>query len=133
MSNSNVRWEPIDYLINDSLLEVQADALAVTVGYDNVALATFAWPENGQYAVCRAVPVEQPQPDWSQAPEWAMWWTVNPTGLVNWSRDEPFASTTGYGHWAVPPPTRWHIQGVIEIPIGIDWRLCKERRPEVRD
>lgn len=46
-------YVPVDYLINDSLEEIYADEIAITIGYDNTAMATFAWPEKGKYAVCR--------------------------------------------------------------------------------
>jgi hypothetical protein len=46
-------WEPIDYLINDSLVELYADEMAITIGWDDTAHATMAWPEEGMYAVCR--------------------------------------------------------------------------------
>lgn len=51
-------WQPIDYLINDQLEEIHVDEIAVTIGYDDTAMATFAWPEEGQYAVCRLYPAQ---------------------------------------------------------------------------
>lgn len=73
------------------------------------------------------------QPDWSKAPEWAQWWTVNPTGLVSWSETEPVPTSVGFGHWDVRiSGARWEVKGVIDIPLGIDWRTLKQRRPHAQ-
>lgn len=32
---------------------------------------------------------DAPAPDWSQAPEWAGWWTRNADGSVYWHENEP--------------------------------------------
>ena len=58
MSNSTMRWQQVDHLINDNLTELQADNIAVSIGYDKTAHAIFLWPDDGKYAVCRAVPVD---------------------------------------------------------------------------
>ena len=34
-------------------------------------------------------PKEWPGPDWSQAPEWAMWWAMDKTSLAHWYRIAP--------------------------------------------
>ena len=71
------RWQPIDHLINDNLTELQADNIAVTIGHGDTALATFAWPDDGQYAVCRAVPVDAPRP--LEMPDSPGWWAYRDT------------------------------------------------------
>lgn len=65
-----------------------------------------------------------PRADWSQAPGDAEWWACNSAGDSWWSTEEP----TLFG-------SIWQQNGtfsfchIIEIPLGIDWRLLKEPRP----
>ena len=54
-------------------------------------------------------------PDWSEAPEWAQWYSIYSDGYATWSGD-------GVGKLA----------GLVELPLGIDYRLCKWQRPEVQ-
>lgn len=69
---------------------------------------------------------QAPEPDWSQSPSRAEWWSVYPSGLANWSVAEPKLAKRG----------GWHIEGVswtageIDIPIEVDWRILKQRRPQ---
>ena len=65
-------------------------------------------------------------PDWSQAPDDAQWFVIEPTGDCYWHEAEP-----------TPVGLSWEsgtadFAGfVFVIPLGVDWRLCKWQRPEV--
>lgn len=71
-----------------------------------------------------------PQPDWSQAPEWAQWWTIDADGEISYWQDEPALE-----RWTA----MWYIEGevwapdeekFVDLPIGLDWRVLKvKRRP----
>lgn len=45
------RWEAAIYHLNNGDMSISVDDLALTIGRDNTALATFVWPQEGQYAV----------------------------------------------------------------------------------
>ena len=72
-------------------------------------------------------------PDWSNAPDDAKWYTIDANGAATWSEEEPFFSPVGKF-----PEKFWDMNGnyyierePVRLPLGIDWRLCKWRRPEV--
>ena len=67
-------------------------------------------------------------PDWSQAPEWAQWYTIDGKGEGNWHVEEP-----EHNEWRCQWFSAWphSYGGTVVIPLGIDWRLCKWQRPEV--
>lgn len=81
-----------------------------------------------------------PRADWSQAPEWAMWHVIHASGRCTFYECEP-VRYDGDGYWDAPPDPqrRGRVLGrrgdyrEIELPLGCDWRLTKERRPEVQD
>lgn len=100
-------------------------AIRKTVAVGVAALEQYGcWPREGYEP--RAAP-ESPRADWSQAPRWAKWWAVNAMGAIMWFASEPTVAGTG-----------WNFRGrfykyetkYTNIPLGIDWRLLKERRPE---
>ena len=67
-------------------------------------------------------------PDWADAPEWAKWCVIHANGLQYWEPErEPFASCGAVG-W-VSQDARNEFYRELELPIGIDWRLCKWQRP----
>lgn len=68
-----------------------------------------------------------PEPDWSTAPEWAMWWACSPGGFGRCFEVEP---SVEWDEWTVPFRTREQPSGYIGLPIGIDWRTTKRKRPE---
>ena len=64
-----------------------------------------------------------PKPDaW---PDSVQWYAIDSDGACNWHETEPTPCDScwesGTAEWA----------GVVLIPIGLDWRLCKWQRPEV--
>ena len=46
------QWTPVER-VEDGNKSVEADSIAITIGYYSTAQATFVWPEEGEYAVCR--------------------------------------------------------------------------------
>lgn len=61
-------WEPVDSIVNGDE-SLHADEIAITIGHDNTAMATFAWPEDGnRYAVCRLT--DAPAVDMPDGPGW---------------------------------------------------------------
>jgi hypothetical protein len=66
-----------------------------------------------------------PMPDWSQAPDWAMWWSVDAYSEVSWHEMEPKLDGTTW--WA---ERRYQRDGRIIIPLGIDWRTTLQQRPQ---
>lgn len=71
---------------------------------------------------------QMPRPDWTNAPEWAMWWAMNGNGGRFWFDDKPNYSKSGW--WWVNGE-RAKNDGYMDPPLGIDWRLTLQRRPEV--
>ena len=68
-------------------------------------------------------------PDWSNAPENSQWCAIHANGLQYWFDVEP-VTTDGYNGWH--NRSAWNdFYRETELPLGIDWRLCKWHRPEV--
>jgi hypothetical protein len=75
------------------------------------------------------------EPDWSTAPEWAMWWAVNSGGVARFYEYEPVRYDAD-GFWDAPPnparPARTMgnviDDDLIDLPLGTDWRTLKQRR-----
>ena len=68
--------------------------------------------------------------DWDNAPDDAKWYTIDANGAATWSEEEPFFSSAGKF-----PETFWDVNGDYHVvrepanlPLGIDWRLCKWSR-----
>ncbi len=64
-------------------------------------------------------------PDWSQAPDGAKCLTIDADGVCCWHEVEPTRYT-----WAWES-TDMDWAGFTDVPLGVDWRLCKWQRPEV--
>lgn len=73
------------------------------------------------------------QPDWSSAPEWAEWWAVDCGGGAGWYESEPELDHSGFWDRLVGMDGKCigktNGAGDIDIPLGVDWRLLKQRRP----
>lgn len=71
-------------------------------------------------------------PEWSLAPAWAMWWAAHAGGSASWFRTEPIIRIH---FWVEGEDGAYSSLGQdansIDIPIGIDWRLLKQQRPQV--
>ena len=63
-------------------------------------------------------------PDWADAPEWAQWYTIDIDGLACWRSDEPEFKTLAWKHAG-----QWERTAFVDLPVGIDSRLCKWQRP----
>lgn len=70
---------------------------------------------------------QMPQPDWANAPDAAMWWCVDPRGECFWSTKEPYI--VDY-EWLSDGPNIMSNAGVVDLPLGIDWRVLKQARPQ---
>lgn len=68
------------------------------------------------------------QPDWSQAPDWAEWWTVDADGEQTFWVKEP--QIDRYRAMWYMDASNCEILKDVEIPIGIDWRTLKQRKPQ---
>lgn len=69
-----------------------------------------------------------PQPDFRQAPDWARWWAISADGCQTWFEVEP-QMMPGFGEWGAPETAQVLHDGMIDIPLGVDWRLLKVERP----
>lgn len=91
-------------------------------------------PEEAAKEWNRRFPVA-PQADWTAAPEWARWWAIDADGQWFWHQVEPIMhQTVSACRWDVGclngiPQGDWLFGGHIDIPLGVDWRTLKERRP----
>ena len=78
-------------------------------------------------------------PDWSQAPDGAQWYTIDADGVATFFDVEPeWEMFEWVIDWRSDPdapsyPNEPLILDApkIDVPIGVDWRLCKWQRPEV--
>jgi len=134
----NAIWQPTDVGINapsvSSILEPDGDNLIVHVINDeywdtaNVAnIKIFT-----DMRLCRAVPNNYPEPDWSDAPEWAQWWAVdvvrNNYSRAFWFENEPGIAD---GIWDTLRGGEFQVYGPVDLPFGCDYRLTLRKRPEV--
>lgn len=62
---------------------------------------------------------------WANAPEWAQWYVIDADESARWFEIEP---THDDGEWKVYGTSHVKFYDVIELPLGIDWRLCKWSR-----
>jgi len=69
-----------------------------------------------------------PEPDWSQAPEWAQWWAFDTHNVGFWYAEEPHVMA---GKWeSNHGMIVWDGAYSDDLPIGIDWRTTLRKRPE---
>jgi hypothetical protein len=65
-----------------------------------------------------------PAPDWSSAPEWAMWWAVDANGGAYWHTDKPSA-TVDENAWLANDSMEWDVTSMV-CP---NWRETLTARP----
>lgn len=70
-------------------------------------------------------------PDWAAAPEWAQWYAVDADGAAHWCDEKP-SRILGMSEWWDEDHRRWSLDKQVDLPSGIDWRLCIWRRPEAQ-
>jgi hypothetical protein len=72
-------------------------------------------------------------PDWSSAPEWAMYWAVNANLEAFWYAFKPFPLTNlkdACWQWSDGDEfKRIGYAGEAVLPIGVDWRTTLHQRP----
>jgi hypothetical protein len=75
-------------------------------------------------------------PDWSEAPEWAQWYCVEPgdatgAGFARWWAHDPVLNGKEWTPTIVLEGgySATLFAGHIDLYLGIDWRLCKWQRP----
>jgi len=77
--------------------------------------------------------LQGPEPDWSEAPEWAEWWAVDAWGCANWFQQKPCCAVEDI-EWREPDDwdDEWPQLPArnVDLPLGADWRLTVRRRPE---
>lgn len=72
-----------------------------------------------------------PEPDWTQAPDDAMWYCVNPTGMRAWHVNQPKVVWDCWLSPAAYPDRNGEVLGGrIDLPLGVDWRTTLRKRPE---
>ena len=116
MNVYDAMWRIFDYAI--SYLDIVPDTAASNEDVETIAKLLNAYDEL--------------EPDWSNAPDDAEWYTIDANGAATWSEEEPFFSPVGKF-----PEKIWDMNGnyyierePVRLPLGIDWRLCKWQRPE---
>lgn len=65
-----------------------------------------------------------PAPDWSKAPEWAMWWAVDANGGAYWHTDKPSATVDEHA-WSANGRIEWDTTSLV-CP---SWRTTLQARP----
>lgn len=73
------------------------------------------------------LPMSWPGPDWSQAPEWAMWWAVDENGEVYWHKQSP--SLKHDREWLQADGGCQYKQAKAFDYTG-DWRESLRKRPK---
>lgn len=106
-------------VVTTAILERQ-EQYSPTVGIAASALVDWMLEQR------TTTPQPMPTPDWSKAPEWAMWWALEPDGNINWHKNEP---QVVFFYWFSEGRMQRVVGGFIAIPIGIDWRTLKQQRP----
>lgn len=71
-------------------------------------------------------------PDWANAPEWAQFYVVVPGGRAFWSETELEILPEGDGWRDKDEIGLLSLAGLVDLPLGIDWRLCKWSREVTR-
>lgn len=79
-----------------------------------------------------------PEPDWSQAPDWARWWAADSDGESTYYAERPEPDEK-IACW---DSARWSAKGstilsewdkTSPLPLGVDWRTTLRKRPEAAE
>ena len=65
---------------------------------------------------------------WANAPEWAQWYAIDADAMAIWIDQSPSPGDT---EWEVFGTAHFEMHHGGDLPLGIDWRVCKWQRPEV--
>jgi hypothetical protein len=71
----------------------------------------------------RLASVEVKAPDWSQAPEWAQWWAVDPDGSAYWFEEEPVVTDECWDN------VHFQYEMVDGLSVVDNWQETKVQRP----
>ena len=76
-----------------------------------------------------------PEPDWSEAPEWAEWWAVFAEGRAFWYSHKPRPANALWSRTTMANlrDTRILDAGHVTLSLGTDWRLTLRKRPEASE
>lgn len=105
------------------LAEIASDWNLDEVEIDGEMVSIYDLQDRFKVALAAITP---PAPDWSQAPAWSNWWAMDANTSSYWYEYEPEASIYG---WADENGRVEYDKHDNELPLGVDWRLLKERRP----
>ena len=72
---------------------------------------------------------EEWQPDWSQAPSWANWWSVDENGTANFSGKKPNIEGRQWVYYSAASENLCHIEAPSFGYTG-DWRNSLRKRPK---
>ena len=73
--------------------------------------------------------IDEWQPDWSQAPEWANWWSVDENGAANFSGKKPNIEGRQWVYYSAASENLCHIDAPSFGYTG-DWRNSLRKRPQ---
>ena len=71
--------------------------------------------------------LEEWQPDWSQAPKWANWWSVDQNGTANFSEKKPSIEGRQWVYYSAASESPCHIEAPSFGYTG-DWRNSLRKR-----
>jgi hypothetical protein len=115
-------------VIEDALL----DRRAFHIDFGSVASATQADIDAALAFVREQRAQVQPQPDWSKAPAWAQWWTVDADDNVAWFQNRPFCIASGWVN-SGGMTQMYNTMLPYHLPLGIDWRTTLQQRPQPKE
>ena len=69
------------------------------------------------------------QPDWSQAPSWANWWSVDENGTANFSGKKPNIEGRQWVYYSAASESPCHTEAPSFGYTG-DWRNSLRKRPQ---
>lgn len=75
-------------------------------------------------------------PDWTKAPEGATGYIIHSNGACKWIRTlkdniNLVAPIPRAGSWSLQYVWWDEMDKYVDLPLGVDWRLCKWVKPEV--
>ena len=74
-----------------------------------------------------------PEPDWSEAPEWADAWVVETSCRSWWWAGYPVATNGGWSGGGWSGVGRREFCHHESLPLGIDWRTTLRKRPTAEE
>ena len=75
--------------------------------------------------------VEDWQPDWSQAPEWAKWWAMDGfSNKANWYKTEPFLDDGDSDEWNIVLNNSDTYKEAPSFDYQGDWQDSLRKRPQ---